>query len=337
LDALTLSFSALVLAELGFTRRLGTARAWTVALAATLAPDLDGLLRFFSPVPVHGLAGGRLHALPVAMGVLVPVLTLLAARFPGRRRQPVLPCLLLVLSCVCTHLALDVLGTSGARVFWPWSPQRLALDWLSSPEPVLWVLLSMVLWLRLLVPDATRAAIHAVVWSALYVGLEGGAHGVAQRRAGVWARLEGFDAERVMAFPDGVGGLFWNTVAFNEEDALQRPVALFGQPQPGFKMARGLEEPLLMEFLATPIGGAWRDNARVPLALSETLPQGGYVVYVRDLRHAGRRATTSGVLPNDLRARFDTEGQLSEHGVPPSAPPFPQPPRPPPEPAPRTP
>jgi hypothetical protein len=301
----------LVLAELGFIERLGGARARLTALAAALLPDVDRLLPLLHPPQeAYFVRGGPTHSF-LFVALVSPLLGLLGAG--GNRSRRNAACML-VLAVLSLHLALDAAGPWGVSLTWPINNRRLSADWLFPGDGALWMLLCSAYVFRLWGCAPGLAAPMAAIACGLYVGLMGAAHGVACKQASALARLDGIDVEEVHAFPQTPGGLFWNTVAGNEEELVLRSVDLLAAAQPGFRMDRGLEEPLVQEFVQSPTGRRWDSFARVAVATSAEIRRGEYEVWVRDLRFLRRFGPEQGQgVPFDLRARFNDAGQLLDH------------------------
>lgn len=327
MDLVTHILGGLCMAELGFTRRLGPTRARLLGVAAASLPELDALSLLWGHESYLFRHRGLTHGIPLALALAVLSAILALKIRPATRPREATwgAALALAALAIGGHLALDVASDWGPALLHPFSAARMELDWLVVVDPVLYVLFSFAFWGRWVVGQAPRAARWALVSVGIYVGLVGAASGVARKRAAAWARQEGVDVEQVAAFPQAPGGLFWSTVAFNEEEALWRPVDILGASYQGTRLPRGLEEPLVQEFLATEIGKQWWAFSRIPVAASLELPTGGYEVWVRDLSFINRFHPREGLIPGDLQARFSPGGLLADHlwfldGPPPNPP-----------------
>ncbi len=337
MDAVTLLLTGLVLCRLAPCPSAGWRRVLVLVGVGSLWPDVDAI-----PVVWDGSARleqyGVSHTL-FAVAVVPPLLAFVVhllpdARHPGR--PPLLPLCVLAYALGLFHLLLDVLTPQGVGLLFPVVARRFALDWLLPGDPVLWVTLAFGVVAPLLGANPLRASVYVVAAAGLYVGLLGAAHNVARAQGVALARKEGFDLEEAYAFPESPGGLFFNVVVVHEEEVLQRPVDLFGPPRAGWRFHRGLEEPLVEEFLDTPLGRAWAARARVMAASSDLVGVlgDGYEVWVRDLARYRRFAAPQHGTPYDARARFDLDAHLKEAALyfppvttPDEAPPFPTRPR----------
>jgi membrane-bound metal-dependent hydrolase YbcI (DUF457 family) len=315
-DTVTHTLAGLCLAELGFTRRLGTSRARLLAVVGANLADADLALLLVSRDAYLFQHAGATHGLLAAF-LAAPVLALLTVRIrrPHEPAPPLGPAWSLATLVLLSHVILDGLSPWGVRALAPWNPAALSLDWLFPVDPALWAILALFSWGRRLRLPAQQAATWAIVAAGFYVGLHGAASGVARNQAAAHARLEGFEGFTVEAFPDLPGGLWWNTLVVNDEEVLHRPVTLppGPVPAPATRIPRGLEEPLVQEFLATSVGRRWLRFACVPVAASLELEEGGYEVWLRDLRFLNRFLPSAGVVPLDMRARFSPGGLLVNH------------------------
>ncbi|MEW5850555.1 MAG: metal-dependent hydrolase [Myxococcota bacterium] len=312
MDGITHTLFGLALAELGFLRRLGAGRARALSVVAANVPDVDVMLLLASRERYVLDHDGATHGL-VSLALLPPLMGRLALLGTPRSPAAVRAATALAALALAGHLLLDLLTSRGAMVLWPLAQERVALDWLHDPDPVVAVLLLLTWALRVGPLPGPRAAAGSILVVGLYVGLQGAAHGVVLKRASAWARLEGLEVEAAFAFPERPGGLWWSTVAVNDEEALHRYVDLLGPARLGLRLPRGLEEPLVEEFLATSLGARWLEWSRVPMAASVELPDGRYEVWVRDLRFNDRFHGAERGARMDLRARFDPAGQMREH------------------------
>lgn len=337
MDPVTLLLSGLLLSRLASCPSAGWRRVLILVVLGSLWPDVDAI-----PVWWDGSARleqyGLTHSVWAA-AVVPPVLALLVRLVPDRAhpgRPPLLPLCVLAYALALFHLLWDVLTTQGVALLLPLRDRRYALDWVVPQDPLLWVVLGVGVVAPLLGARATRGTVYAVTAAGLYVGLLGTAHNLARAQGVALARKEGFDLDEAYAFPDAPGGLFFNVVVAHEEEVLQRPVDLFGPPRAGWRFHRGLEEPLVEEFLDTPLGVAWSRRSRVRVASSDMVggPGSGYEVWVRDLARFQRFAAPERGTPYDARARFDGDAHLQEAALffppvttPDEPPPFPTRPR----------
>jgi membrane-bound metal-dependent hydrolase YbcI (DUF457 family) len=320
LDVLTHTLVALLLARLLATPALGRRRAAWMAVACANLPELDQFLRLSSTQTYLLHRCGPTHSLLFwGLGTLATVSVLRRVAEPGTPgHAPWLASLWLGLLAMGFHLALAALTSHGAALLWPATPRRFALDWVFPNDPVPALLCLAGLAAPLWGASPRRSPAVGVLALGLYMGLLGGAHGLARNQAAAMARKEGFELDGVWAFPETPGGLFWNTVAANEAEVLQRPVDLGRAPRSGFRYYRGLEEPLVEDFLEnTDLGRLWNARARVTVASSDRSATGadnlqGWEVWVRDLAWFSRFSAPERVTPYDVRARFDQNAELLE-------------------------
>lgn len=334
MDVLTHSVTGLLVGRLLEVPAVGRRRTVVLALVASNFVEVEGLQRLWdaqAAALAHHGAGHSLLALLAA-----PLLAWLVARLPlddDARRPPVLPMAVVAVACWALHLLLDALCPEGIAALWPWHAAHLGLDWLSPADPAPAVLAAAALATRWVWPRARHLPIAGVMALGLYLGVVGAAHNVACNRAAALARKEGLDPDVVLAFAEGPGPLYWNTVAADEDEVIQRAVDLFRAPRQGFRYFRGLEEPLVEDFLLTTLGARWEARARVAVASSDLVGADRVEVWLRDLARFRRFESPDRGLAYDVRALYDDQGQVleAELYIPPSRPraqpPFPTRPR----------
>ncbi len=108
-------------------------------VAGTIA-DVDVLSKFAGPSAFLTFDRTYCHSLLAALifSLLVPLSFFLRKRAPTE--TPIVPLSIFIaaLSASVLHLLLDLCQSTGIELFWPFSPRRLALDWL--PHLDLWIL-----------------------------------------------------------------------------------------------------------------------------------------------------------------------------------------------------
>jgi membrane-bound metal-dependent hydrolase YbcI (DUF457 family) len=138
MDPLTHALASYTLKRAAFPRIPRTA---TIAmlLAGTIA-DIDLLSAKFGPSAFLTFYRTYCHSLLAALlfSLLVVLPFLLRHRDPEDKQTPPAPIFLAALSASVLHLLMDLCQSSGAELFWPFSPRRFALDWL--PHLDLWIM-----------------------------------------------------------------------------------------------------------------------------------------------------------------------------------------------------
>lgn len=269
---------------------------WT-AVAASNAPDVDGLLRFAGAQHYVFDHRGITHSL-VAVLVLAPAVALIA-RAAGRGSSPAFaPLLVLSIAGVLGHLLLDLLTSWGTMLLLPFSSARLALPWLFILDVVVWLILGVPLlrtaWQRRRggIPDAIvrRRSAAALSVFSLYVGVCGLAHNRV-REAALSALPDGEKPEAVLAYPAPPGPLIWTTLVRTSDQAWHRGFAsaLTGGVTTAGVVPTGLDDPRVQVALETELGQAYRHFATALYRVNATplSDDGSYEVTLGDLRFSG--------------------------------------------------
>lgn len=171
MDPLTHSVLGVACAIAGTRQKISRRAAALAGLAGGLLPDADVLLR--SPVdPLFNLEYHRhfTHSfafLPVIafLGAGIAALLLKAFKRPVPWHVLFWPALLGGLS----HLFCDSWTSYGTRLWWPFSPTRVSLDWISIIDPAFTVPLCACIALAVRYASR-RAAAVGLTWAALYLG-----------------------------------------------------------------------------------------------------------------------------------------------------------------------
>lgn len=170
MDPLTHSVFGVACAIAGTRRKLSRRAAALAGLAGGLLPDADVLLRSASD-PLFALEYHRhfTHSLAFspAIALFGAVIASLILRLFKKHipwPQLLLPALLGGLS----HLFCDAWTSYGTRLWWPFAPTRVSLDWISIIDPVLTI--PLVACIALAVRYASRkAAVTALAWVTVYL------------------------------------------------------------------------------------------------------------------------------------------------------------------------
>ena len=223
-------------------RRLGR-RAWWLGALGGMAADLDVLIR--SPGdPLLGLEYHRhfTHSLAfIPVGGLIAALPWLLRRTEPDR----LGVLLATTVGYATHALLDAFTSYGTLLWWPFSDQRVAWNWISIVDPLFTVPLLVGVWLSRR-RDHRRPAVVALAMAAFYMSLCG-----VQRWRVLTAQdriiaSRGHTAERREVFPLFLNNVRWRALYVHDgrlwADAIH--ASWFGQPS---VYVPGTSEPLVEE------------------------------------------------------------------------------------------
>jgi membrane-bound metal-dependent hydrolase YbcI (DUF457 family) len=279
-------------------------------LAGTLA-DLDWLSGLVGPSAYLRWHGGPLHSIVGA--VVLALVAGFAIRAYAKSRGVLLGGALWWLAPVCAallHAGMDALLSSGAKLFWPFTSARLALDW--APSFDLWILVFLVAGIFLpelfrLVSDEIgaksknpRGQVSAIFVLALVAGyfvLRGTMHANAALMI-MQRSYAGESARRGAAFPDSMSPFVWHAIV-ETESALHLvqvptgPMASFDpenavhlhKPEPSAILDAAQKTDAARQFLA---------SARFPKATVQKEAE-GFSVELRDLKYEALGQTSRAV------------------------------------------
>ncbi len=108
-------------------------------LGGTIA-DIDSLSAYFGPSAFLTFDRTYFHSLVAALlfSLLVTLPFLLRKRAANENPLPPFAVFLAAFAACVLHLLMDLCQSTGVELFWPFSPHRLALDWL--PHLDLWIM-----------------------------------------------------------------------------------------------------------------------------------------------------------------------------------------------------
>jgi len=262
------------------------------ALSVTLGPG--AYLRWHRTY-THSLALSLLFA--IFLGITYRLLAAKSLRY----QFGTISLFLAVVFTEWLHLALDAFQWEGAALFWPLRNERIALDWLSSLDP--WILILLLLALTL--PELLRmvsaeiggkesksyrriGAIAGFALLLIYVGARATLH--SEATALLEPRTYGGELpHRVAAFPEPVSLFAWHGIvetenAFHELSVNLAPNTVF-DPEKAISLYK--PEPSAILEIATNTAEAkeFLTAAQFPRASVERTDS-GYRVELRDLRNA---------------------------------------------------
>lgn len=143
-----------------------------------------------------------------------PVIALIAAASAWlilrlfRQRTAFRPLLLPGFIAACSHIFCDLWTSYGTRALWPFSQERLALDWISVVDPLMTLpLLILVLWA--VFRKSRRLATIGLGWAAFYLSLCVIQHHRAMTALEGWIASRGHTAERITVKPSFANIVVW--------------------------------------------------------------------------------------------------------------------------------
>jgi inner membrane protein len=198
-----------VAVQAAFTRSLGARAALYGAVGGVLA-DADVLIRSAGdPLLTVEMHRHFTHSLAfVPLGGVLAALPFLALRSERARWRSV------VAACTlgyATHAPLDVLTSYGTLWLWPFSRERLELDWMSIVDP-LFTLPLLVLAVLAALRASRRIALAAAASGLLYIALGGVLHQRAATVARSLAATRGHAVAQARVMPTLGNLLVWRSV-----------------------------------------------------------------------------------------------------------------------------
>ncbi|HVI03177.1 MAG TPA: metal-dependent hydrolase [Enhygromyxa sp.] len=211
MDPLTQGVLGAAAAQAVVGERLGRKTWWLGALGG-MAPDLDVLIRSASDpllaLELHRHFTHSLAFIPVG-GLLVAAPFLWKAREQPREHQ------LLIIAATtlgwATHGLLDAFTSYGTMLFWPFSRERVAWNWISVIDPVYTVILAIAV---VMAAKRLKAwpAWAGLLASSLYLGLCGFQHARALAAQKNIAELRNHTIVRGTAQPLLLTNLLWRSL-----------------------------------------------------------------------------------------------------------------------------
>jgi inner membrane protein len=287
-------------------RRGAWAETALLVVAANFA-DVDLVLGLVSTEAYLLWHRGLTHSL-AGLAVFPPALAALAHGLAPRLsfRRALLLCEIGFLS----HVALDLPTSWGTLLLYPWSHDRLALDWVFIVDPFVWAILAggILRGVRRGERSRRRSAAWALAVAGLYVAAAGAIHGCAEGRARDVLDDAGHSGVTgVEVFPLPFSPLRWHGAAWTGDSLVH--VFLDGLPPRVERLEsepHGLSGDRARAALFTPAGQAFLWWARVPAARVLESSEGGAVVGFGD-----RRFYLRGREVFEMEVRLGPSGEFS--------------------------
>jgi membrane-bound metal-dependent hydrolase YbcI (DUF457 family) len=306
MDVTTQGLASLALARAAWPR--APKQVWLVAIAAGIVADIDALSAWISASAYLTWHRTYLHSLPAA--VCCAALCAIIYHFIGskdlRSRFSVVHAFAMAAGAACLHLILDLCGTQGAMLFWPFSSRRFALDWAVEFDPLIMFFLLAALLLPELLhlvsseigardkrPRGRIAARVAFVTILIYLGIRANFHNNVIALLGS-RTYHGEIADRVGAFPARFSPFEWSCVvdtagSVQTLSVMEGPVESF-DPESAETQFKPEPSPSLEAAEKTLAAERFLRYAQFPKASIETAPT-GTVVILRDFKAAATDET----------------------------------------------
>lgn len=301
MDVGTHALASFALARISLPR--APAIAFVLVIAAGTIADLDSLSVLASPSAYLTWHRTYSHSLVVSavLSLGLWLLSKLLAKKPGVAHVSRFALFATILLAGWLHLAMDACQFAGLELFWPFSRQRIAADWLATLDP--WILAILVLaiampeLLRLVSseigakekqPRGRTGAIIGMIAVFFFIGARAVLHSDAL--AAMQARTyRGESPRRAAALPESVSPFAWRGIV--ETESALHLLSINVAPGMSFDPERGVA---LYKPEASPILGEARNSlaartllsvARFPKATVEKTADGSQVE-LRDLVYA---------------------------------------------------
>jgi membrane-bound metal-dependent hydrolase YbcI (DUF457 family) len=306
MDIATQGLASLALARAAWPR--APKQVWLVAIAAGVIADIDALSAWISASAYLNWHRMYTHSLPGT--VFFAALCAATYHFAGakdlRARFSAANAFGVALAAGCLHLMLDVCGTQGAMLLWPFSSRSFALDWAVEFDPLIMAILLAALLLPELLhlvsseigardkrPRGRIAARVAFVVILIYLGIRANFHGNVITLLGS-RTYHGQGADRVGAFPARFSPFAWSCVVDTARSVqtlsvMEGPVESF-DPELAETQFKPEPSPSLEAAEKTTAADRFLRFAQFPKASVEIAPT-GTVVILRDLKAAATEET----------------------------------------------
>jgi inner membrane protein len=302
---------------------------WAWTIPAGIIVDSDQLSALVSPSAYLAWYRTYAHSLLASLiiaGIFTTVYRVWSS-LELRQRLTLPSMFLAVLLTQWLHLAMDAAQWQGVELFWPFSPARIAADWLPGIDP--WIIAILIAAIALpeffhLVsseigakdkrPRGFVGAIVGLVFVILYVGLRGEWHGTATAQLRNRAYV-GENPRQVAAFAELTSLVSWRGIAETESALHQVTVNIFtSRPasfDPGVNLFKPEPSPLLQAAQATESARRFLRVARFPKATVVKM-EAGTEVQIRDLRYAAADEHSHEPM---VTVEFDLLGKLQSEAI----------------------
>lgn len=324
MDVGTHALASFALARISLPRAPSIAVVFVI-VAGTIA-DLDALSAFSSLSVYLSWHRTYTHSLVVstALSLGLGLLYALLIDKSGQTRISRFAVFGTILLAGWLHLAMDACQFAGVQLFWPFSRQNIAADWLANLDP--WILAIFVLAIAMpellhLVsseigakekrPRGRTAAIIGLIAVILYVGARAVLH--SEALAAMQSRTyRGESPRRAAALPESVFPFAWHGIV-ETESALHLltmnlvPGASF-DPESGVTLYKPEASPVLDEARNSQAARKFLSVARFPKATVEKTAVGSNVE-LRDLVYASVGESRHAIV---VIVKIDANGKIAE-------------------------
>jgi len=264
-------------------------------LGGTIA-DIDSLSAYFGPSAFLTFDRTYFHSLVAALlfSLLVTLPFLLRKRAANENPLPPFAVFLAAFAACVLHLLMDLCQSTGVELFWPFSPHRLALDWL--PHLDLWIMGILLAGILLPMlsglvteeigakskgPRGKVGASLALAAMILYVVLRFVLHGNAMT-ALESRTYRGESPRQVAAIPESGSPFRWHGIvetasALHDVEVEVGPAASF-DPDSAITSFKPQPSPALDAARDTAVARRFLQVARFPKATVEKTPDGFHII-----------------------------------------------------------
>ncbi|MCI0415870.1 metal-dependent hydrolase [bacterium] len=309
MDPVTHGLAGALIAEAGFTQRLGTRCRYVLATAA-IFPDIDILYRFDGLPAYIANHRGITHSF---LGVLASGLLFGAifGRFDEERRY--LPWIAASWVALFSHQILDLITSYGTVVLYPFSQTRFYFDWVFILDWILTGTLLVSLILARLKPSrATRRARMGLWIASGYIVFCALNHTVALHQLEMAAKQNRIPFQRAAAIPQPFVPLRWSGILDAGLHYYQVPFFSFLKPEPPFQVFTKTTGSYFEQIArSSEMGSLYFWFARYPV-VQEKVQGRIHVIEFSDLRFYIRLHRFPVRKPFVLHFRIDEAGNILE-------------------------
>ena len=324
MDIFTHGLASLTIVR-GFFPRAGKAGAFIAVLAGCIA-DIDWLSAYLGPSSFLTWHGTYLHSILAAILIAgaLPAILIVGILWGGldfdleakpeevllddprlvrnrALRKLVLPLFSASLLAALLHIAMDACQSNGVMLLWPFDLRRFAADWLPGIDP--WILTILIgaiaipelfrlvgseIGAKSKKPRGQTGAIIGLALLFVYVGARATLH--SDVLAMMSSRnIHGETTRRVWAYPESLSLISWGGVAETESSLDEMDVNAMDardfDPDSSVRNFKPEASPVLSAARNTEVARRYLAAMQIPKASVEKT-EAGYVVVLRDLRHA---------------------------------------------------
>lgn len=309
MDPVTHALTGALIAQTGFSRRLGGYS--TLAMAAVaMFPDIDIIYRLESLPTYIENHRGLTHSFVGILGSGI-LLGAILGRIDKKRRY-----LAWIAACwvaLLSHQVLDLVTSYGTQILYPFNMNRYYLDWVFIIDFFLSGILILFLMLCRKIPEQSeRKAKLGLMLATGYILFCAANHSLALHQLTRSARANGIPFQSAAAVPQPLLPLIWSGILDGGDFFYQKQLWSFQQPQPPFEVYNKISGSIFeQKARSSELGVLYFWFARYPV-VKEYVQNRMHIVEFSDLRFKFRLLDLRVRQPFVLRITMDESGNIIE-------------------------